>query len=175
MLHREVGVRYVGAAVALHLDAALGQVGRELVVRDRLRREFIGHALDHIVLVVQEGQPARLLLLDDGDLDAIDDRQALAGKGLGKRHAAGIVGRRMLVVEDFTKAGVAFEHHARAAPPLREPEGPGAHRVLGDLVAVELDHLARQGTDQAGVGELLRQARRRFGQAHLETETVEHA
>src|SRR5512140_2998813 len=54
-----------------------------------------------------------------------------------------IVRRWLAVVVLLAEIRVALEHHARGTLPEREPEGTGAHGVLGDLVAVGFRHLAR--------------------------------
>jgi hypothetical protein len=92
--------------------------------------------LDHILLVAQERQPARLRLLDHRNLDAIDHRHATALEPGRDRFAPGVAGRWVFVVEHLAEARVALQHHARAAPPFGQAEGPGAHRVLADPVAV---------------------------------------
>jgi hypothetical protein len=40
--------------------------------------KLVRHALDHLVLAIEEREPARLRLLDDRHLDARHARQALA-------------------------------------------------------------------------------------------------
>ena len=58
---------------------------------------------------------------------------------------------------------VALEDHDLVAPPLLEPERAGADRVLGERVALLLDHLLRQdrGREHRERGE---ERRRRLGQ-----------
>ena len=119
-------------------------------------------------LAVQEAQPARLLLVDDRHLDAVDHRQ-LAALELGQQRLAfGVVGGGLGVVEHVAVARVALQHDQRAAPPLRQPERPGAHRVRDDLVAVVFDDLARHRAEQVTTGEQRQQRRARLAQPHLE-------
>jgi hypothetical protein len=49
--------------------ALLGQVGCHLAARHRDLDELVGHAVDVVVLAVEEREPARLRLLDDRDLE----------------------------------------------------------------------------------------------------------
>ena len=173
VLHREVRQRHVVALVAHHLHAAACQMRRQMVVRHRAFAKLVRDAIDHVLLVVEERQPTRLRLLDHRDLDAVDQRQAPALERCGDRLAAPIAGRRVLVVQQLSKARVALKHQVRAAPPLREPERPRAHRVLADAVAVVLDHLPRHRAGVRGIGELLVKARAGLFEPHLETVAVQ--
>jgi hypothetical protein len=96
VLHVEDDLVDVGVGVAHLLDAARGQVGRQLAMRNGLRRELAGQLLDQLGLAAQEAQPARLRLLDDGDLDAVDHRQLAALEPLGQGLQIGALGRRLL-------------------------------------------------------------------------------
>ena len=63
--------------------------GRELRLQlaadERLVDELGGHVVEHVDLAVEEREPARLPLLDDADLDAPGNRQALALERRGDR------------------------------------------------------------------------------------------
>jgi hypothetical protein len=65
---------------AVDADAARGQVRRQPAVGDRGVDEVGRHAGDEVVLAVEEGEEARLVLLDDVDLDAVDHRQPAAAQ-----------------------------------------------------------------------------------------------
>ena len=88
--------------------------------------------------------------------------------------AGGVVGRRLGVVEHLAEARVALEHDLRAAAPALQAEGPGADRVVADLVAVELDHLARLRAGRAARrqpgGD---EARARLGEAELQRVAIQ--
>mmetsp|Transcript_91071 Transcript_91071/g.253552 ORF Transcript_91071/g.253552 Transcript_91071/m.253552 type:complete len:580 (-) Transcript_91071:1454-3193(-) len=159
VFHVEVADRDIHARVALHVQAALGEVGCEMALGHGLAGEIGGHLLDDVEFAAQEGQPARLVLFDDVDLDAVDQRQlaALQRGHLGLQALIG-VGRGDLGIALLAEVGVAREHDARAAPPFGQPEGIGADRVLHDLVAVELHHLARHGAEGGGIGEVVDEA-----------------
>ena len=60
------------------LFRSLGQVGRQVPTRDGDAGEILRQAFEEVVLAVQEGQPAWLVLLDDGHLDAVQHGQAPA-------------------------------------------------------------------------------------------------
>ena len=124
------------------------------------------------MLGVQKGQPAGLRLLDDRDLDAVDHRQSLARQLLRDLLGHRVVGRRFGVVAHFAEVGVALEHHARGPLPFGQHIGPGAHRVLHDLVAVLLDHLARH---RRGAGEVADEARARLAERDAVGVAVERA
>ena len=175
MLHAEVGDRHVGARHALHADAALGQVGRELVVGNGDVRKLGRQAFEQILLAVQEGQPARLRFLDDRDLHLVDHRQAAALELLCDGLQPLVTGGRLLVVQQFAVVGVLRKQDARTALPLRQSEGPRAHRVLADLVAVGFDHLARQRAGEGAVGEVVQEARARFGEHDAQGVAVQRA
>ena len=64
----------VGVQLDLRRDAALREVRRELAVRQR-ELAIAARQRGEIGLAVEERQPARLVFLDDGDLDAVDQRQ----------------------------------------------------------------------------------------------------
>ena len=136
---------------------------------------MIGQAVDEILLPVQKAQPARLVFFNDADHHPVNHGQAPALEARQQGLAFGVVGRRLGVV--FIKtgavAGVALQHHLGAAPPLRQPKGAGAHRVLGDLVAVGQHHVMRQRTEQAVVGKQLDQARARLYRGELQGVAVD--
>ena len=157
--------------------ALLGEVGRQLAVGHRLVDEVLRRALDEVVLAIEEGQPARLVLLDDADLDAIDHRQAAALEARLERLALGIVRRGidLLVVEALAVMRVALQHHQRAAPPLLEHEGPGAHRMRHRVARIGLDHLARDRAVQVALREDLHQPRPRLLRPELQRVAVERA
>ena len=125
------------------------------------------------MLAVQERQPARLLLLDDADLHAVQQRQLAAVQALRHGHGLGVVGRGLLGIAHLAVARVALEHDLRRPPPALEHERPGAHRVRHDGIAVVLDHLACHGAHHGAVGEQVVEARRRRLDAHLEAVAVQ--
>jgi len=99
--------------VAAHLDPALLQVRREPPFGRGEVDELEGHAINEIVLGIEEGEPARLHFLDDIDLDAVDHRQPPAVQPGRECLRLRVVSWRGLVVELLAEAGVALEHHAR--------------------------------------------------------------
>ena len=134
---------------------ALREVGRELAAGQRDVGEVLGQRADVVVLAVEEGEPARLRLVHDVDLDAPHDRQPLALEARVDG-AARLVGAGVAVEDLLAVAGVGLEHQARAAHPLRDAVGAGAHGMVGDVLAVALDHLAGQrrgGGHREHVGE----------------------
>ncbi len=88
-------------------------------------RRHLGELVLHVGVAALEGEPAALRLLHDADLDAADQRQALA------------------VAHHLAIAGVRLEHDLRGAHVALEAKRTAAHRVRGRFVAVVLDRLAR--------------------------------
>ena len=56
------------------------ELGLELAVVEQLAHEIDGERLEIVNRALEEREPARLLLLDDGDLDAADLRELLASE-----------------------------------------------------------------------------------------------
>jgi hypothetical protein len=156
-------------------DAALGEIRRDLAAGHGDVDELLGHALAEIGLLVQEGQPARLPLFDDRDLDLVDQRQPPALEARQQRLAFGIVGggRGLVFVVALAVPRVAFEDDKRAASPGLEAQRAGAHRMGGDLLAVHLHDLARHGAVAAGVGHVLVHSRPRVLEPALERVAVD--
>ena len=142
-------------------------------VRRRNEGELRRHARE-VGLAVQEAEPARLVLLDDRDLDAVVERQALAVQALGERQCFDVVGRGLAVEADVAIGGVLVEDDARGAPPRAQAIRPGADGMGGDVVAVGLDHLARDA-DGIRLAEGGREARPRRRQPELDRVAVERA
>ncbi len=136
--------------------------------------EVVGHR-QRIELALQERQPARLALLDDRHLDPVDDRQAPAAQLRDLRGQRRVAGGRLELVASLAVGRIAFEHDARRARPLDDAKRPGADRVFGDTLAVELDHLAGHRAERLRRRQHLREARRGSGEAHLEGVAVERA
>ena len=174
VFHVEVRHGDVGVQVALQADALLGEVGRELAVRRGDRRQ-LGRDAREVGLAVEEAQPARLVLLDDGDLDAVVERQAPAvealGPGLSPRHRPRI---GLALIAHVAVGRVLLEDDARAAAPRLEAIRPGADRVRHQVVAIGLDDLARDRRVRAR-GERRREARARLGELELQRVAVERA
>ncbi len=175
MLHAEVHQRRIDQRHALHAQALLDEVGREFVVGYGDGGEFVGQALDHVVIAVQEGQPARLRFFDDAHFDAIDQRHAFVGELAGNRLRTRIAGRGLLVVGVVAVVRVALEDDLGAAPPLGQAERPGAHRMLHLLANVGLHHLARHRAQDRALGKGVEEAWRRLRQTHFEAVAVERA
>jgi hypothetical protein len=173
--HVEERLRRSGLDLAIAADALLREVGRDLAARHRRVDELEGDALDEVGAALQERQPARLLLLDDRDLDTVDHRQPPAPEAGEQRLALGVVGGRLGVVEHLAKLGVSLHDDEGAAAPLDEPERAGADRVAVDLLAVVLDHLARDCAEQVAGGQPFRKARPRLAEPDLERVAVEGA
>ena len=175
MLHAEVGECRIDQRHALDADATPGQMRRQLVVRDRHAGEFVRQPIEHVVLAVEESQPARLRLFDDADLDAVDQRQlaALHLRGDGLRRSVAVTG--LFGIGMVAVIRVALEHDPGAALPLHEAKRPGTHRVFHRLARVGLDHLARHCAHRTGIGQHVQESRRRRCQADLEGIAVERA
>ena len=172
VVHAEVDVPRGGIHHLPHLHAALGQVGRQRLVGRGQVDELGGHA-EQVELAVQEGQPARLALFDDGDLHAVQQRQRAAAHLLRHGLAQRVGGRGLFVVHGVPVHRVALQHDARAAHPRPQLEGPGAHGALHAARGVGLDDLARHGAAHARRRKHIGQARRGLGHAHLEGVAVE--
>ena len=157
----------------LHLDPALGEVRRELVVGHALVGELLGHLVHQVHLLVQEREPARLRLLDDGNLDAPDHRQSLALHPGEDFLPALVVGRGLPIEVLLAIVGIGLEHHLRGPFPEREPVRARAHRMGADVLAVLLHHLARHGAGDAAVGEVVDEDVERLGELHLEGVAVQ--
>ena len=174
VVHVEVGQRVHRTDVAEGLDTALGQVGRQPALGngqvDEIGRHAAGQAHQPVDLPVQESQPARLVLFDDGHLHLIDQRQTLTGKRSGHGLASGVIGARLGAIEHLAVVGAALEHDLGAADPLLEPERPRADRVFDDLLAIELHHLARLHWKDVGLRQDLDEAR--VGAFQLEANRV---
>ena len=153
--------------------ALLDQVGRKLSAGRHLGDEVLRHPLNEVMLLVQEAQPTRLVLVNDADFDPVDHRNAPAFELGEQRLALGVVGIRFGVVEALAVGGVALQHDERSPAPLGEHEGPCAHRVRHDLVAVLLHHLARHGAVQIGLRQLLQKARAGFGEGDADRVAVD--
>jgi hypothetical protein len=164
----------VGAQRAVQAHAALGEVGRQPAAGRGDLREGLGHALDEVLLAAQEAQPARLVLGEDADLDAVQHGDAPALEARGQGQALGVVGGGLGVVEAFTVAGVSLQHDEAAAPPLPEHEGAGADRVRREVLAIGLDDLARHRAEQVGQRDLLQEMRQRLLQLDAQGVTVQH-
>ena len=141
----------------LEPNALLGKVWFQVRRRvEDAQREKVNDG-DVVDLAALERQKTRQALLDDGDLDAADQRDAFA---LELRHDR-LVGRvARLRVAYFAKARVRLQHDSVAATPFFEPVGSGTHRVChhpGRRVAVRLDDLARhrRGRGKREVGQKL--------------------
>jgi hypothetical protein len=143
-LHVEGRVRDPRDLIGRRGDALLLQVGRELAARQRDLREVLGHGTDDVVLAVEEGEPARLVLVDHIHLDAADDGQALALQARCDLARAGVVAGFALE-ELLAEVGVRLQHDLRAACPALQQERARAHGVRVEIVAVILGHLPRHG------------------------------
>ena len=173
VVHVEVGETDVGVDDGVGFDAFLGQVGRELRVRHRRLGEIGRHRVDQVDLAVQESQPARLTLFDHAQLDPLDHRQAPALETPQQGLAFGIVGVGLCIEVALTVAWVALEHDQRAAPPLREHERPGAHRVRHEVIVITLDHFTRHGAEDTAVGQPMDEPRPRLRQRETQRVTVD--
>ena len=175
VLHVEVGRRDVRALVADRPHAVLGEVGRELVLRDRHRREVLRQLVHEVEFLAQEGEPARLGFLDHRDLDPVHHRQLAALQLLDRLDQRGRAVRAdLLVITHVAEVGVLLQHHARGAAPLGQAPGAGAHGVFHDAVAVGLDDLARDDAHHR-IGEVVQEARIAVGHADLDRVAVQRA
>ena len=163
VLHVEVRVGDRGLDAARERDALVRQPRLEL----RRRVEHVPDEVDRRRRVVElpllEREEPRVALLDDADLDAARERQALPPVLRDDRAVRGIGAVREALVAE---AGVGLEHDPLAAPPLLEPVRPGADRVRHHppaAVPIGLDHLARDG---AGGGR--REVRHELGVREVE-------
>jgi hypothetical protein len=112
--------------------------------------------------------------LDDGDLHPVDHRQAAALE-LGQQGLTlGIVRPRA-----WRRSSVRGRSGCAPAPcgelrPAFQHEGAGADRVLHDLVAIGLDHLARHGAVQVAARQHgLDQARARLDGLDLQRVAIQ--
>ena len=159
-----------GSVVRLKRHSPPGELGVDLVVRQRDRRELLAQVQD-VQLVVLESQPRRLLLLDDADFDAPDLRHRLACHRRDPLLVERIVARLELPA-DAAKRWIGLEHDLVRALPFLEHVRAGADRVAVGVVGVGLDHLARH---RAGIrqGEDVREVVVGFLEPDLERVTVE--
>ena len=149
------------------MDAPFGQIRRHLAARHGDIDESRRHPFNEIGLAVQERQPARLGFVDDGNLDSVNQRDAPAGQLGCDGLAFGIVGIGLGRPQPRAIRGVALEHDARRAPPRGQTHRAGAHRVLGDALAIRRHHLAGNGAIGVGRGQYLHQTRALFFQCEL--------
>ena len=174
VFHVEVDVGAVGVGLARHAQATLDQVGRQLAVGRCLVDVFARHraGLGHggVDLGIEEGQPVGLRFFDDGDAHFVHQRQLAALQAREHGLAFGIVGGGLGVPALVAVPGVALQHDQRAATPLLQLEGPRADRVLCDLVAIELNHLARLRA--VGFGRCQQQVKTRARLTQLELHGV---
>jgi hypothetical protein len=118
---------------------------------------------------------ARLGLVDDADLHAVQQRQAAALQVAGDLLRGGIVRGGLGMEVLLAEARVAAQPDERAAPPLVQHERPGAHRVGHQVGTVGFHHLARQCRGVLGRSEQMHEAGVAARQAHLETVAVQRA
>ena len=144
-------------------------------VRHHHLRVLLGQAEHQVELAVQEGQPARLALLDDADLDRVDHRQPPALEAREQSLTLGVVGIGLRLVDHLAETGVAHQPDQRAASPAVQHEGPRADGVLHDAVPVVLDHLARHRAVGVAAGEVVEEARPRPLQLELQRVAVQCA
>ncbi len=117
-----------GIDLTVQAHPGLREIGLQVrAVEDRLG-ERRGH-VDVVELAAAERQQPGLRLLDDRDLDPRRQRQLAAGETLGDLGVRRVAGRRSRKAH-VAERGVRLEDNALAAPPLREPIGPGSHRIL---------------------------------------------
>jgi hypothetical protein len=105
--------------------AAPRQVRRHDAVRRSERDELERHR-EQVEATLSEGQPARLILLHDHNLDAIDERHAPPAQALHVFAQVGRVIGSLERVARFAESRIAFEDDARAACPVGQPEWPGS-------------------------------------------------
>ena len=110
-----------------------GAVAREVVefYGDKVDEHPVGTGPFKLVqwrrssFIALERNPDFRAMFYDAEPTADDvEGQALLARLKGRRLALGIVGGRLGVVEHLAEVGVALERDERAAPPLRELEGP---------------------------------------------------
>ena len=177
--HRDVvkveeGHARAGRQVTSGVNTAFNQERRQLAVGHRHRREFTGQ-VHQVNLVAQEGQPARLRFVDDGNFNAVQQGQVLTCVVFSKRHQLGVFSWRMSAVKLLAKARVALEHDARSTAPLHQPKRPRAHGVGHQFIAIPFNHFTSHGTGQAGLRKEEGQAWRRRCQAHFKAVAIECA
>ena len=175
VFHVEQGHGAVAAHHAVTLHAALGQVGRHLAAGHGLLDKLRWHSLQKIGLVLQKREPSRLHFFNDGDLYAVNHRQATAFEFRQQSLANGVVNSRLCVVQNFAIKRAAFERNETAAPPLHQAKRPGAHGVRGDFVAVELHHFTRHSAHQVRARHRADEAWRGLVHAELHGVAVQRA
>ena len=177
LLHAEVGDGHVGARHAQHADAALGQVGRELVVGDGDVGELGRHAVP--------AGPARRSGTTASAAAPPRSPRSAPGRSCGRRRPLNCCGDGLqprIVGAAAARRRAPRGSWGSSAARMRELRfhcasryGAGAHRVLADLVAVGLDHLARQRAGEGAVGQVVEEARAGLGQPDLEGVAVQRA
>jgi len=162
MRHAEIEEGEVQVLGPIELHLFFLQVGGEPSSRRSDVHELNRHAVDQVVLAVQESEPAWLRLFDDVHLHAIDLRQALTPHLCRNRLRHRITRRGLLGVELLAIARIALEHHTRRALPLGETVGSRANRMLHRALGIGFDDLARDGAGQVAEGEVVDERRLRF-------------
>ncbi len=100
------------------------------------------------MLLVEEREESRLLVLNGVDLDAVERGKALAAQvfhGAPVPFVGGIRVARVKLVAAMV--GVPLEHDLRAPHPFPEDEGSRADGMRVRIVGIRLDHLARHRHD----------------------------
>ena len=175
VLHRKVRQGHVRHRHALHHDAFLGQVGCELVVGYRQIGHLLGQTLQQVVFLPEKGQPARLVFLDDVNLDPVDQRKSATLEALVGCLGLGRVGRWIGLIPLLPEVGVAHKTDLGRALPLGQLEGAGSDRVLHDLVAVFLDDLTGHGPEHTRIGQRVNKTRAGLLQLELQRVPVQRA
>ena len=125
------------------LHALRRELGPELAADERVGRQRPFH-VHEVELAVLEREPARLVLLDDADLDAADAGHGLALHVRDQLFVGSVA--RLEVPGEAAVDRVGLEQDLRAAHPLRQhvrTSADGVGQRASVALAVRGDHLAR--------------------------------
>ena len=167
VFHVEVGHRDIRDRHALHGDVLFGKIRSDLVIGNCLVGKGVGQALQQVLIIAQERQPARLHFFNNGHLHPVNHRQLFTLHLRVDGLRLGVIRRGLCLVKHVAVIGVFDKHHFRRARPLAQHKRTRAYRMLHDLVAVFLDHLTRYGTLGARVGQAVDESMPNFLCAEL--------
>src|SRR6185436_589509 len=123
VLHVEVGVYDRGLDAGADADAALGELGLEVLIRSQhVPDQLVGY-LQVVEIPALESEQARIRFLHDADFDPADHRNFFAAHGREQSLVRRISAVGIALV---TKARIRFQRDALPATPLFQPGRPRA-------------------------------------------------